>query len=183
VYTSWLGIDPGLHGGIAVQHTNKPTMAVAMPLKDGNLDLEKISDIVDSMLLVDQLDQSWGYRTCRVVIEGVGAMPGQGVSSTFKFGFVTGAVHGIMAAKGLEVVVCYPVKWKNRVLTGTDKSKQAAIDYCRLSFPDISLLATPRSRKPHDGIADALCISQYARHHHEENIKHKSNVVRVNKRV
>lgn len=178
-YTSWMGIDPGLRGGLAVQHTNKATQAIAMPLDEmGGLDLKKISTWIDQMLLIDS---SWGYRPTLAVIEGVGSMPGQGVASTFKFGFVTGAIHGILAAKGIQTVICYPVRWKNRILIGTDKSKQAAIDFCRLRFPEVDLLATPRSKKPHDGIADALCLSEYSRNH-AENTKCKPNGVQVNTR-
>jgi crossover junction endodeoxyribonuclease RuvC len=70
-----------------------------------------------------------------------------------------------MWEKDLSFIVVDSRKWKNRVLIGTTKDKQAAIDYCLSKFPDISLLATPRSRKHHDGIADAICISEYARHY------------------
>jgi len=150
-----------------------------MPLDEvGGLDLKRISEWIDAMVLIDP---SWGYRPVLAVIEGVGSMPGQGVASTFKFGFVTGAIHGLLAAKDIKTVVCYPVRWKNRVLAGTDKSKQAAIDFCRLRFPEISLLATSRSKKPHDGIADALCLSEYARVH-AESTAYKPRGVRANKR-
>lgn len=173
MYTTWIGIDPGLHGGIAVQYEHGLPRAFPMPLTPKNMiDLPAISDLIDSML---------GYsaaldiiRPALIYIEGVNAMPGQGVSSTFKFGFVTGAVHGIIAAKGLSLQVVYPVRWKNRVLAGTKKDKEAAIDYCRLHFPDVNLLATSRSKKPHDGMADALCISEYARNFHQpESTKRK----------
>lgn len=176
MFTTWIGIDPGLKGGIAAQHTNRPIQVAAMPVTDGVLDTLKLSDIIE-----DMLDGGGMYRPALVCIEGVGAMPGQGVSSTFKFGFVTGIAHGVLAAKGIVPVIVYPLRWKNRVLSGTDKSKQAAIDYCRLHFPDINLLATQRSRKPSDGIADALCLSEYARHFHSVNKAYKSIDIRKGK--
>ena len=45
--------------------------------------------------------------------------------------------------------------------------KNTSIDLCKRLFPDINLLATPRSRKPHDGMAEALLIAEYGRRHYE----------------
>ena len=35
--------------------------------------------------------------------------------------------------------------------------------FCPWLFPDVSLLATPRCKKPHDGMAEALLMAEYAR--------------------
>lgn len=42
-----------------------------------------------------------------------------------------------------------------------DPKKAAAIAYAREHFPDVELVP-PRSRNPHDGLADALCIAAWA---------------------
>ncbi len=39
----------------------------------------------------------------------------------------------------------------------------AAIAFVSRRFPGVPLLATPRSRVPHDGIADAVCVAEYGR--------------------
>jgi crossover junction endodeoxyribonuclease RuvC len=80
----------------------------------------------------------------------------------FKFGFVTGVMHGIISTLAIPLYLVTPQAWKKKILAGTAKDKDAAIDYCRRVYPDVSLLATERSRKPHDGMADALCIARYA---------------------
>lgn len=156
-YTAWIGIDPGMYGGIAIQFSNRKAVATATPLDvNKNIDIVKLKDWIS--LQVDM-------RPTLVAIERQGAMPGQGVSSTFKLGFGTGMLHGMLLSMGLEFEVVDSRRWKNRVLKGTLKDKQAAIDYSLSHFSYISLLRTSRSRKPHDGIADAICISEYARHY------------------
>jgi crossover junction endodeoxyribonuclease RuvC len=101
-------------------------------------------------------------------IEKVSAMPKQGVTSMFNFGFSTGAIHGIVATLGIPRYLVTPQRWKNNILVGTKKDKEAAIDYCRRAFPSVTLLATEKSRKPHSGMADAICIALYAYHFHDE---------------
>lgn len=155
-YTAWIGIDPGMYGGIAIQFNKRKAVAIAMPLGDDkNIDIRKLHD-----WLMLQLD----YHLVFAAIERQGAMPGQGVSSTFKLGFGTGMLHGMLHTMNIPFEVVDSRKWKNRVLKGTLKDKQAAIDYSLSHFNYISLLRTPRSRTPHDGIADAICISEYARY-------------------
>jgi crossover junction endodeoxyribonuclease RuvC len=40
--------------------------------------------------------------------------------------------------------------------------KDAAIGWCRRAYPSVSLIPEG-CRVPHDGIADSLCIAEYAR--------------------
>jgi len=42
-------------------------------------------------------------------------------------------------------------------------TKVQALQICQDLFPNVNLLATERSKKPHDGIVDALLIAEYAR--------------------
>ena len=104
-----------------------------------------------------------GAQPALVVVEKVGAMPGQGVTSMFNFGMGYGMWVGMLAALGFPYELVAPQKWKAAVLGGTKKDKRAAIEYVQRRFPDVSLLATPRSKVPHDGMADAACLALYAR--------------------
>lgn len=149
--TDFLGVDPGKYGGIAVL---KDTGVIVTPMiiAGKDLDLVAISEWID-----------WNVGTDVIAcIEKVSAMPGQGVVSMFSFGFTTGAIYGILATFGISIHVVTPQEWKKRVLAGTRKDKNAAIDYCRRVYPDVSLLATRHSTKPHTGIADSICIAEYA---------------------
>lgn len=148
--TNILAIDPGKNGGLAYA-TSDFIEAIQMPLAGDEVDFHSIAQY---------LIQNSITLCC---MEKVGAMPGQGVTSMFNFGQTYGGIKGVCAALGVRLELVTPQKWKSVVLAGTPKDKDAAINYCRRVFPDISLLASPRSRKPHDGISDALCILEYAR--------------------
>lgn len=87
-------------------------------------------------------------------------MPGNGAIALFSLGQSYGAILGVGAALGLRVELVAPQTWKSSVLKGTKKDKDAAIAYCRIAFPDVSLVL-PRCRKPHDGMADAVYLAEY----------------------
>ena len=146
----YVGIDPGLKGGLAVMLHDQTARAIPMPVAGDELDGRAISDWLR------------GYNNVLVTVEKVGAMPGQGLSSTFKFGKGYGTVLGVCAALGLRVELVTPQKWKGEVLAGTAKDKDAAIAYCRRVFPSVELIL-PRCRVPHDGLADSLAIAEYGR--------------------
>ena len=94
-------------------------------------------------------------------VEKVGAMPGQGVVSMFNFGHNLGLIEGLLQANKIPYQLVPPQTWKKEFsLTG---DKQKSIEVCKKLFPDISLLATPRSRKESDGMAEALLMAEYAR--------------------
>ena len=94
-------------------------------------------------------------------VEKVGAMPGQGVVSMFNFGHNLGLIEGLLKAYGISYQMVPPQTWKKEFSLSSDKAK--SIEVCQKLFPDVSLLATERSRKPNDGIAEALLMAEYAR--------------------
>jgi crossover junction endodeoxyribonuclease RuvC len=142
-----IAFDPGQKGGIAI-HYQGITIAYPMPLAGKTLDLPSIATLIRS------------HSPDLAVIEKVGSMPGQGVTSTFTFGCGYGQLQGLLAGMGVPFELVTPQAWKKLVLAGTPKDKDAAIAYCRRAFPDVPLVM-PRCRTPHDGIADSLCLLQY----------------------
>jgi crossover junction endodeoxyribonuclease RuvC len=149
-----LGIDPGLSGGLAlIRPEGFTTEATPMPVAGGEIDVRGIYAWLQSMMF-------HAGGNCVAYVEKVGAMPKQGVSSTFKFGKGYGQVLGALAAMGIDTRLVTPQAWKKQVLAGTAQDKDAAIAYCRMRWPGIELVQ-PRCRKPHDGLADALCIAAY----------------------
>lgn len=135
----YLGIDPGVSGGFAIVSEELSVVrAVAF---------EHVTpqDIVTTLR---PAKFSFAY------LENVGAMPGQGVSSTFKFGVNFGWWQGVLTSLGIPFERVAPVKWQTvmRCRTGGDKniSKQRAQEL----FPDIKMT---------HAIADALLIAEYGR--------------------
>lgn len=154
----YLGFDPGLSGGCAnIDASGKlPPQAHIMPVSGDEIDARALGIWV------------WGHvmqHDSQVIacVERVGAMPKQGLSSTFKFGKGYGTILGVLGALGVRTELVTPQAWKKVVLAGTDHGKDAAIAWCRRAYPMVNLRRTERCSKDHDGMADALCIAEYAR--------------------
>ena len=145
--TIFIGIDPGKSGGIACIDT-----------EDGIFCTEPYSD----KALID-LCSSASRKGHKVVccLEKVGAMPGQGVVSMFSFGQSVGYIKGVLESFRIPYQEITPQKWKKEF--GLNSEKAASAEVCNRLFPDVSLLATPRCKKPHDGMAEALLMAEYAR--------------------
>ena len=101
------------------------------------------------------------------VIEQVQAMPSRGrpgeerramgVTSAFNFGFTTGAIHGIIAACGIEIRTVSPQVWKRKFgLLGQDKDASRGEASRRL--PSCAHLWP---LKKHDGRAEAVLLAIY----------------------
>lgn len=144
-----IGIDPGKSGALAVIYTdenNEPFRVKVVPFEELTY-RDILETCVDSRVVC--------------CVEKVGAMPGQGVVSMFNFGRNLGFIEGLLQANKIAYQLVPPQTWKKEFsLTG---NKQASIDVCKRLFPDINLLATPRSRKESDGMAEALLMAEYAR--------------------
>lgn len=145
--TVFIGIDPGKNGGIAVIDTESG-ITIAEPYSNEAL--------ITRLMLV-----SVSERDAICCLEKVGAMPGQGVVSMFTFGQSVGYIKGVLEAFKIPYQEITPQKWKREFCLNSDKAASAEV--CRKLFPDINLLATPRCKKPHDGMAEALLMAEYAR--------------------
>lgn len=145
-----VGIDPGQKGGVAWYCTISKQYG-CQPMPDTRRQL---------FLLLRELCATYGV--IKAVVESVHSMPKQGLASTFKFGKGAGEILGILTALNAEILEPTPQAWKKEVLKGTDKSKDAAIQVAENLYPDITLV--PQGcRKPHDGMADAVCLMEYGR--------------------
>lgn len=90
-------------------------------------------------------------------IEKVGAMPGQGVSGMFNFGYSAGVLEGVLVAKGIPVQFIPPPTWKkSQGLSGLDKD--AARHKASLLNPGIRELALKGKGQ---AIADAYFIARH----------------------
>lgn len=145
--TLFIGIDPGKNGGIAYTDT-----------------LNNVSgaEPYDNKALIDLCSYASRHnQDVMCCLEKVGARPGQGVVSMFSFGQSVGYIKGVLEAFRIPYQEITPQKWKKEF--GLNSEKAASAEVCRKLFPDVSLLATPRCKKPHDGMAEALLMAEYAR--------------------
>lgn len=142
----FLGVDPGLTGAIAFYFPAAPGRVSAedVPSADG---------VISGTLLFERIKQ---MRPDVAWIESVHAMPGQGVSSTFKFGRAFGTVIGAVQSAGVPLHFVTPGKWKRHFGLGADKEQ--ARELAQRMFP-----GTPEhfTLKKHHGRAEAALIALY----------------------
>jgi len=151
----YIGIDPGLNGAIAFLDTEKGHLSVIdMPVLEVQRN-GKTKKEVSPHGLASVINIAEGVT--HAVLERVGAMPGQGVSSVFSFGRSVGLVEGVLAANKIPVTIVQPQAWQKAaaVRGGKDGARQRA---CEL-FPNYAGLF---ARKKDDGRADAACMAWYA---------------------
>jgi crossover junction endodeoxyribonuclease RuvC len=111
-----LGIDPGLNGAIAwvsdtghlIRVADMPTVEVAGKKK------------VSPQMLVAMLEEHDDLIKL-AAIEEVGAMPGQGVTSMFNFGYSAGILAGVCAGLRVPVSLHRPSVWKRAAGVPADK--------------------------------------------------------------
>ncbi|MDD4962077.1 MAG: crossover junction endodeoxyribonuclease [Candidatus Marinimicrobia bacterium] len=150
-----LGIDPGIGGALALLSRDYDLLAVIdMPVMAGTgkrqqVNAAELSKIIDSWQRESEGDQLIAF------IEQVSARPGQGVSSMFSFGDSFGTVRGVLAAKGIPLLLVTPQAWKKRAgLIGSEKDRSRTV--AQQMFPSADL-----ARKKDIGRADALLIARY----------------------
>ena len=150
-----IGIDPGISGAISIIENKKileihdtPTMI------EGKKNKRQINGAQVTNIIKKKLN---GEKEVVVVVEHVNAMPGQGVTSMFKFGQSFGVIKGICAALSIPIYFVRPTKWKkhfNLIKTNKDASRTKVIE----AYPEIS---DKLHRKKDSNRADAILIALY----------------------
>jgi crossover junction endodeoxyribonuclease RuvC len=150
-----IGIDPGKKGGLcALDEAGKIVSAIAMP--------DVLAQTVD--WFGERLD--WGdpnHGNVRVFIEQVGAMPGQGVTSMFTFGRGYGELIGIVAGLQIPYTLVRPQEWQKTYWPKSKGANTKTLAHSAVTrlYPEHDLRGTERSKKPHDGIVDAILIARW----------------------
>lgn len=151
-------MDNGLDGGIAFVN-EKVRGAVPMPVI-GKKGLGKRE--YDLSAIVELLKKQ---EPTHAFIEKAQAMPGQGVSSMFSIGKGYGCMIGVCAGLGIPYTLVHPKTWQKVMFLDLPKADTKALSLivCQRLFPSLSLKASDRCSKAHDGMTDALCIAEYGR--------------------
>lgn len=146
------GIDPGFTGGIAELNATTGQLCVTdMPTVTG----AKGKVVLNHHGILQLLDEASG-DPATVWLEQVGARPGQGVSSMFRFGQQLGALEMAAAASGHALRYVTPAAWKKHF--GLSADKGAARSVAMQRFP---MHAALFARVRDDGRAEASLIALY----------------------
>jgi crossover junction endodeoxyribonuclease RuvC len=148
-----IGIDPGLTGALGFLRYGVFAGVEDMPvvLKGVGSVKNEVSPAGMKTLIRGYLGAGEGVVA---VIEKVGAMPGQGVSSVFSLGDSYGVARAVLATGGFETVQVAPATWKKHFKLTADKELSRALA-TRL-FP-----SAPLHLKKHDGRAEALLLARW----------------------
>jgi hypothetical protein len=151
----YIGIDPGgTSGGLFI---------ISVPFDNDlitsfySLEFKKSTE-KDIYEFID--DYCNGAHTANAIIEKVHSMPGQGVSSSFKFGQNYGFLKGILTALGISYEEVTPQSWmkyygmkKNKTESKTEWKKRLR-QRAEQIFPEVKITANT---------ADAILIAEYCR--------------------
>ncbi len=164
----YIGVDPGKKGAIAIIWDDLKPRAYPMPLSEGGIDVGAIVKLMRGIL---GPFGPFGRETF-VTVEKLQPMPLRdsrgkqlgGHVANYNRGVSMGW-HWMLTALGIDHEMVPHQTWQATMLAGAPglNSKQKSINVAQLRFPGVSLLRTTRSRKPDDGISDALLIADYGR--------------------
>ena len=141
-----IGVDPGASGAVAW-------------LAHGVHHAAPFRDLTEMDML--ELFEAFGSNTF-AYLESVHAMPGQGVSSTFKFGMNFGALRMALTAAGIGFETVAPSVWQRKMGCLSKGDKKVTRAKAQELFPQVSI--TGRGVKaPTHAVADALLIAEYGR--------------------
>ena len=166
-----IGIDPGAKGAVAVylhgewQVFDCPTVEVSKKKTRKNPKPGQTKGYISVTAKCDPAGMSLllrehNYEGVQVFMEKVGAMPKQGVTSTFGFGEGYGMWKGILATLEMPWTEVTPQRWKKAMLDGMTKDKGNSLARAKQLFP---YLAPELKLKKNDGRAEAALIGEYGR--------------------
>jgi crossover junction endodeoxyribonuclease RuvC len=149
-----LGIDPGLSGAFAMLDTKDRTFLYVsdVPVVTITTTTKKTRNEINLAALAADIG---ALAPDHVVIERVGAMPGQGVTSMFRFGYAAGAIAGIVSALNFPLSFVEPNQWKRRLAVPKSPDDASRLIVTRL-FPQHHHLFR---RKLDHNRADAVLIA------------------------
>lgn len=164
--SKYIAIDPGKNGAIVYRDTELPKSEIkihTMPLIKKQLDYHTLNKIITT-LAGDNSDVV-------LVIEKVGVIFGTSKTTAFSMGHQSGALEMCAVANGYKYVLVPPKTWQKDIFIGipviskttskaNDTKAMALVAAQRMFNPE--MLKTNSKNKPHDGIVDALLISEYA---------------------
>lgn len=149
------GIDPGLTGGVALWDSKAGGATV--------WDMPVVAKTMDVHVLQSLLRERIQYRDFinerrMAMVERQQAMPGQGVSSTFRAGGNYASVLTTLTLTDIPFTLVSPARWKRAM--GLTQNKEDSRAMALQLFP---YLANKLSRKKDEGRAEALLLMEYAR--------------------
>jgi len=164
----YVGIDPGREGAIVGRTKSEVVMKHRFPVISDEIDLWGIQEIFKAYLNAE--------NTLYVVLEDVHSIFGVSAKANFQFGRAVGIIEAILVANNITFTKVHPKKWQTVLFQGIPEkrkpnkvegkkgsldTKPMALLAAKRLYPSLDLRGSERSKNPHEGIVDALCMSHY----------------------
>lgn len=158
----YLGIDPGLDGGMCLIDEEGVIDSCVMPtLRD-----PKGKRVFDPFAIKQWVKERNGLGSESIKCCGIEKpipMPSLPSNVLLSLGYGNGILVGIMTALDIPFLLINAKEWQKNVLrhitSGT--TKQRSIQYAQQTQPKYDWRENDRCRIPHDGLADSYCIATY----------------------
>lgn len=152
------GIDPGFKGAVAVFDAKTHSLLDLFDLPLGQyMGRTEIDGAALRERLAPYRESAAEGVTRLAAIEDVSAMPKQGVTGMFRFGFGTGLLHGLfLSDPAVRILRIKSSVWKNALGLSPDKS--ASVAKARSLFPSMAHHFDAKR----DGRAEAALIGHFA---------------------
>ena len=144
----YLGLDPGFSGAWGMINHKGEYISCGDMLHDDKF--------IATNAVFAEISQARDRQDLQVIVEAVHSMPGQGVSSSFKFGMAYGAAISLAQRLNCPWHIVSPRMWKKALKLDSDKDKSLLM--ARELWP-----MAPLTRKKDNGRAEALLLAEYLR--------------------
>ena len=163
---NFLGIDPGLNGGLAFIEKGKLILHKTPVIGGRDYDIQGMKYLLTEPPIFEPM---FGNSGLFAVIENQISMPGQGLTSTLTTGKGFGIWLGLLAGLDIPYQVVGARQWQVKLFTGVSgklDTKQKSEVVAKRLFPKADFRKSDRATKADDGLTDAACIAEYARRIH-----------------
>ncbi len=175
----YLGIDPGNKGAFALVNSRGEFLkAWPMPTLATKFDENGIAELFHNIHrwateqgahLVATLEKSFAYSEDYRSGDPIKKI--DGIVSMHNYGIGCGVIRGCLAMLGVRRYIVSPKTWQKEMWLGVDMTlpaKAKSLQAFRRIFPgaeDIQKTITEgsRTKRPHDGIIDAVLMAEYGR--------------------
>jgi hypothetical protein len=155
-YETYVGIDNGVSGALAVVHRGEDPVMLVMPVQRARKGNEVDVGAVEYWLKKHA-------PSATLVLEEPGGSKSAKAAASMAGSFH--ALRSVAEMMGYRWHRITPQQWQKVMLPGckAGDTKERALAKARQLWPGASWLATDRCRTAHDGLVDAALIAEFAR--------------------
>ncbi len=166
----YIGIDIGKKGAIVYQRADLETEAYPMPMIKDEVDYAFMYDIIQH---INNRHMTAHNCNPHIIFEKLGVIFGSSKATAFSMGHQSGAVEMMAIALRIPYTKIPAKQWQKEMFTGVEEititgkstrdTKAMALVAAKRLFPGQDFTLTERATKAHDGMVDALLMSEYGK--------------------